>query len=117
MTLSRNREATPPWCRSGAIFRRKRIQRTRGRHLANLRRNPGVAVLYFSRTRGTYLRLYGRAELHEGDAVREQIMGRVVEPELNYDPERRGIGVLIRVDRLVETFGGVAQQRDSPAGT
>ena len=92
-------------------------ERTRGQHLANLRRNPGVAVLYFSHTRGTYLRLYGRAELHEGDAVREQIMARVVEPELNYDPEREGIGVLIRVDRLVEAFGGVAQQRDSPAGT
>jgi hypothetical protein len=91
-------------------------ERTRGQHLANLRRNPGVAVMYFSRERGKYLRLYGHASLHEDGPVRDQIMGRVVAPELEKDPERKGIGVLIRVDRLTEPFGGVSQQRDGTAG-
>jgi predicted pyridoxine 5'-phosphate oxidase superfamily flavin-nucleotide-binding protein len=87
-------------------------ERTRGNHLANLRRGSGVAVLYFSRERGMYLRMYGRAELFEDGPVREQIMARTPEPELNRDPERQGIGVLIRVDRLVEAFGGVTQERE-----
>src|SRR5438128_1071003 len=49
------------------VFDREHLaywERTRGQHLANLRRNPGVAVLYFSRARGKYLRLYGHASLH-----------------------------------------------------
>ncbi|MDP2674432.1 MAG: pyridoxamine 5'-phosphate oxidase family protein [Dehalococcoidia bacterium] len=86
-------------------------ERTRGQHLTNLRRNPGVAVLYFSRERGKYLRMYGRAELHEEGPVREQIMAKTPEAELSRDLERKGIGVLIRVDRLVEAFGQVSQQR------
>ncbi len=86
-------------------------ERTRGQHLENLRRNPGVAVLYFNRERGKYLRMYGRAELFEEGSVRDQIMAKTPEAELNRDAERQGIGVLIRVDRLVEAFGQVSQQR------
>ena len=87
-------------------------ERTRSGHLANLRSDPGVAVMYFSGQRGKYLRMYGRAELHEDGPTREQIMARTPAPELEKDPERRGIGVLVRVDRLVEPFGGVTQQRE-----
>jgi uncharacterized pyridoxamine 5'-phosphate oxidase family protein len=87
-------------------------ERTRGGHLANLRSDPRVAVMYFSRERGKYLRLYGRAELHEDGPIREQVMARTPAPELEKDPERKGIGVLIRVDRLKEPFGGVTQHRE-----
>jgi hypothetical protein len=55
--------------------------------------------------------MYGRAELHEDNTAREQIMARTPAPELDKDPERQGIGVLIRVDRLVEPFAGVSQER------
>lgn len=87
-------------------------ERTRGQHLANLRQNPGLAVLYFSRDRGKYLRLYGQAELHETGSVREEILTRTPAAELERDPERLGVGVLIRVDRLEETFGGISQRRE-----
>jgi len=86
-------------------------ERTRGGHLTNLRSDPRAAVMYFSRERGKYLRMYGRAELHEDGPIREQIMAKTPSPELEKDPDRQGIGVLIRVDRLVEPFGGVSQQR------
>ncbi len=87
-------------------------ERTRGQHLANLRRSPGVAVLYFNRDRGKYLRFYGDATLHEVGPVREEIMARVVAPELERDPERQGIGVLIRVETLVDPFGRGTLRRD-----
>jgi hypothetical protein len=38
-------------------------------------------------------------------------MARTPAPELEKDPDRQGIGVLIQVDRLVEPFGGVSQRR------
>jgi general stress protein 26 len=88
-------------------------ERGRGQLLANLRRNPDVAVMYFNHERSIYLRMYGRAELHEDGPVREQIMERAPEFELNMDPERQGVGVLIRLDRLREAIGGVSQQRST----
>ena len=87
-------------------------ERTRSGHLANLRSDPRVGVMYFNRERGKYLRMYGSAGLYEDGPTREQIMTRTPVPELEKDPERRGIGVLIRVDRLVEPFGGVKQERE-----
>ncbi len=52
-------------------------ERTRGQHLVNLRSDPRVAVMYFNRERGKYLRMYGRAQLHEGGPLRDQIMAQV----------------------------------------
>src|SRR5688572_26773205 len=100
------------------VFDNERLcywERTRSGHLANLRSDSGVAVMYFSRERGKYLRMYGRAELHEDGPIREHIMERTPAPELDKDPEKRGIGVLIQVDRLVEPFGGVKQEREGQA--
>jgi len=87
-------------------------ERTRGGHLANLRREPGVAVLYFNRERGKHLRLFGRAELHEDGPIREQIMARTVPAELERDPDRAGIGVLIRVDTVEDAYARRTQRRE-----
>lgn len=91
-------------------------ERTRGQLLANLRRDPRIAVLYFNRERRRYVRLFGEARLYEEGPLREAIMGRVIEGELSFDPQRKGIGVLIRVDRLEEPFAGVSQRREDAEG-
>lgn len=87
-------------------------ERTRNKHLENLRRSPDVSVLYLDLANGKYIRFYGRAELHEDGPVRDQIRHRVVEPELAFDPERKGIGILIEVERVSEPFGGGEMTRD-----
>jgi general stress protein 26 len=87
-------------------------ERTRGQHLNNLRDNPGVAMQYYNRDRHHYLRCYGRAELHEQGPTRDAIMARVVEQELARDPERKGIGVLIRVEKVIDPYGKGTQLRD-----
>src|SRR5438876_746774 len=56
------------------------------------------------------------SSLTEDAPLREQILSRVVAPKLEKGPERKGIGVLIRVDRLTEPFGGVSQKRDGTEG-
>jgi len=87
-------------------------ERTRKGTLDNLRENPQVAVLYRNRERNNlHLRFHGQATLHESDDVREQIMARTIEQELNSDPERKGIGVLVRVDRVVRPGREVLQTR------
>jgi len=87
-------------------------ERTRGQHYANVQERSGIAVLYLSFQRGMMLRAFGHAEVHESGPIREQILSRVVESELQMDPERQGIGVLIRVDRLQEAFSGTEQRRE-----
>lgn len=86
-------------------------ERSFGESLTNLRENPGVAIFYRNpATRATF-RFYGKATLHEaGDPKRDEIMGHIVERELNADPERKGFGVLITVDR-VRQGGNVIMER------
>jgi len=86
-------------------------ERSGGQTLANLQANPQVCVLYRSRERGVAWRFYGHAELHRAGDLRQQIMDRTVEIELSRDPERTGVAVLIRVDRIV-AGRQVIQSRD-----
>jgi hypothetical protein len=76
-------------------------ERTRGTHLENLRKNSKVAVVLFSREPRAYLRFFGDAQIHDGDDMREQIMSRTVQNELDRDPERKGYGVLIKVNGVM----------------
>jgi predicted pyridoxine 5'-phosphate oxidase superfamily flavin-nucleotide-binding protein len=76
-------------------------ERSLNESLANLRENPNVVVFFRNPATRAQWRFYGVATLHEGDdPMREQIMARVIEPELAADPERKGFGVSIRVDRI-----------------
>lgn len=81
-------------------------ERTGGQTLANVRNGSKVAVLYLNFAAQSYLRFFGVAELHENDEVRDQVMARVVQPELDRDPERKGYAVVVRVDKVIEGFGG-----------
>lgn len=40
-------------------------------------------------------------------------MSRTPEAELNMDPDRKGVDVLIRIDRLLEAFSRTTQERDA----
>jgi hypothetical protein len=86
---------------------------TRRQHLANLRRNRQISVMYFNVSRGAYVRMWGEAALHPDGPIRDQILSRVVPAELKRDPERKGLGVLIRVDRLEEPISGLVQLREA----
>jgi predicted pyridoxine 5'-phosphate oxidase superfamily flavin-nucleotide-binding protein len=77
-------------------------ERSFGETLANVQQNPHVCLLYRSRERGVAWRFYGVAAIHAEGELRQQVMERVVQPELDRDPERKGIAVLVRVDRVVQ---------------
>ncbi len=88
-------------------------ERTGGQHLANVeQQTPQVAVMYMNLAERTFVRFFGKAELHKTGELRERVMARVVQPELDRDPERKGAAVVIRVDKVIDSFGGQSMSRD-----
>jgi hypothetical protein len=76
-------------------------ERGRAETEAAVRANPEVAVLVRNITRDRRtLRFYGEARIVDDAALREQIWERVVQVEKDTDPEKTGVGVLVRVDRV-----------------
>jgi hypothetical protein len=77
-------------------------ERAHGETLAALRTNRKLSALYRNpqRMRGQ-LRLYGEVvELAESGDLREQVWNRTIETEQKADPEKKGVGVIVRVDRI-----------------
>src|SRR5258708_850765 len=67
--------------------------------LAAIRANPRVAVLV--RPKGAPpMRFYGAAHVVEDPAQREAVYARVIPEEQGRDPDKKGLGVRIRVERI-----------------
>ncbi|MCZ2109927.1 MAG: pyridoxamine 5'-phosphate oxidase family protein [Dehalococcoidia bacterium] len=77
-------------------------ERALGTTLRNLRENPQVCVLYRNPASRMAWKIFGVAELHENGTTRDEVMNRTIQLELDKDPERKGVGVVIRVDRVLE---------------
>lgn len=76
-------------------------ERGRAETEAAVRANPHVAILVRNLVRDRRgLRFYGEARIVEDPAVRERIWERVVQVEKDTDPEKQGVAVLVRVDRV-----------------
>ncbi len=91
----------------------------RGRKSAfdNIRANPHVVVYYRNGAArdvlpGGAVRLHGTAEFHEDGLIRENVMARTIQGELDRDPERKGVAVLIRIDRIEDLGGNILQERE-----
>ena len=93
---------------AGTLAYWERAKRTA---LENVAANPKVTVLYNNMKDRIRWRFYGTAEVHESGAIREEVMSRTVEAELERDPERLGVAVLIKVDKVAELSGNVLQER------
>ena len=86
-------------------------ERTRRQHLKNLQENPRVVVLFRDPQTKINWRFHGVATVHESGPLRQQVMARGVKAELDKDPERKGLAVAIRVDRVTNLAGEVLQTR------
>ena len=84
-------------------------ERAHGTTLQNLEENPQAALVYRNRDAGKNWRFWGDVTLLRDGEVREGIMARTYQPELDRDPERKGVAVLIRVNKV---GGSTSQQRD-----
>ena len=80
--------------------------------LQQIAENPHVCVLFRHPQKRIVWQFLGEATIHYSGPVWEQVMARVVQPELDRDPERQGAAVVIRVNKILLGNGDVIQQRD-----
>ena len=87
-------------------------ERARRSALDNVADNPQVVIFYRNPEKRINWRFHGTATLYQDGAIRENVMSRTVQGELDRDPERLGAAVLISIDRITELNGNVVQERD-----
>ena len=54
---------------------------------------------------GGIARFYGTAQVHKSGPVYDEIWKRLIEPEKDRDPDKKGFGVLIKVERAEDLSG------------
>jgi len=86
-------------------------ERGRGTTTAAIGDGTNVTVFYFNLGArdvlpiGGIVRLYGTATVHKSGPVYDKVWERLIEPEKNYDPEKKGYAVLIEIDRVEDLLG------------
>ena len=99
---------------SVAVYDRETLsywERARRSALKNISENPNVVIFYRNPEKRINWRFHGTATVHESGEVRDSVMAITPQAELDRDPERTGIAVLVRVDRITELSGKVVQER------
>ena len=94
-------------------------ERGQGSTTANLKNGTKVTVFFRKPAlreagilpKGGIARFYGLAAIHRAGHVYEEVWRRLVQPEKDRDPDRKGYAVLIRVERA-EDLGGATLQLD-----
>ena len=93
----------------------------RGKGTTNQNLKDGTKVTVFFRNpqlrkigvlpKGGIARFYGIATLHKSGPVYEEIWNRLIQPEKDRDPEKKGFGVLIKIERAEELDGSPLVER------
>ena len=86
--------------------------RVKRQSLQHITENPHVCVLFRHPQKRLIWQFLGEATVYDSGPVREQVMARTVQSELDRDPERQGVAVVIRVHKILLGNGDVIQQRD-----
>jgi len=88
-------------------------ERGKGSTSANLKDGAALTV-YFRKPqlreegilpKGGIARFYGRAKIHKSGPVYEKVWEKLVQPEKDRDPEKKGYAVLIAVERAEDLAG------------
>ncbi len=76
--------------------------------------NPRIALLYRNPATRLSLLFHGRARVTDDAALAAQIYDRSPEAERDRDPERRGVAIVVELDRVIQR-GEVLMQRQRSA--
>ena len=87
-------------------------ERAKRTALENVLENPHVVIFYRNPVERLTWRFYGTATIHDSGPVRDEVMGRTVQAEIDRDSDRQGVAVLINVDKITDLSGNIVQQRD-----
>lgn len=79
--------------------------------IAHIKENPQVLVMYRNPETRLAWKFYGTATIHEEGDTREAVWDKTVEQERNADPEKKGYGVVISLDRITNYPGQVLSEK------
>lgn len=85
-------------------------ERTNRRGLENVESNPHVVVLYRNPETRQAWKFFGQATIYRNGKTRDDVMARVVQPELDRDPDQNGYAVIIELDRVESMQGEVLME-------
>lgn len=90
------------------------IRAPEGGLVSALGHNPKLALFYRDPATRTAYQFHGRAHLEGDPEVAERVYSNSPEPERNADPERRGVAVVVDVDRVEgrDAGGPILMRRD-----
>ncbi|MCL0043994.1 pyridoxamine 5'-phosphate oxidase family protein [Dehalococcoidia bacterium] len=87
-------------------------ERAKRAGLEHIEANPKVVVLYRDPITHLAWKFHGEATIYRDGLIRDHVMARVVQPELDRDPDRTGYAVIIRLNSVLTMGGDVVQQRE-----
>jgi hypothetical protein len=84
------------------------VRNPEGRVLESIAKNPAVALIYgnFDPSNRGFMIFGGRARIDANDAVRQRVYEQSHEFERNQDKDRKGLAMIIDLDRVEGFFGG-----------
>jgi uncharacterized protein len=85
-------------------------ERTHQGTLQNVEDNPQVMILFRDPASRAAWRFVGEATVHKDGPLRDQVMARTVQAELDRDPERKGYAVIVKVDKVLPLSGQTPMQ-------
>ena len=87
-------------------------ERGRGTTTDNLKDGSKVTVFFRKPDlratilpKGAVARLYGTAKIHKSGPIYEKVWERLIPPEKERDPDKKGFAVLIKIDRAEDLSG------------
>ena len=85
-------------------------ERTRKGGFAQLTDNPNIVVMYRNTELRKSWRFYGEVTIYDSGEIKDQVLEKTVQPELDRDPDRLGVAVVIKVTKITTLGGEIVQE-------
>ena len=89
------------WERGQGLDQRQSPRRQQGHGVPEEAAAPRIGLL----PKGGIARFYGVAQIHKSGAAYEEVWQRLVQPEKDRDPDKKGFAVLIKIERAEDLDG------------
>ena len=80
--------------------------------LENVSENPKVVIFYRNPDKRINWRFHGTATVYELGEIRDKVKSQTPQPELDRDPDDKGLAILVKVDSITDLGGNIIQQKD-----
>ena len=91
-------------------------ERSRRTALEHIEEHGKVAVMFRNPAERVGWKFFGTATVYRDGPMREQVMARVVQRELDLDQERQGFAVIIRLDQVTTLGDRLLMEREQQTG-